>query len=143
MLFRSERVGFLEPAQAVVVAFADVLEREAFQGVAHLAHDQMVVRRFVDGDGGGAGLDGAEDVHREHRMVGGQAAPGLGHDVGLGDLLLLADLLDGVDQAARVLIERVVDRMVVGGLRAVVVDAEPPAAVQRSEERRVGKECRL
>jgi len=57
-------------------------------------------------------------------------AAGLGDDVRLGDLLLLADFLDRVHDVGHVLAQRVVHRRVDRGVRAVVVDAEAAAAVE-------------
>ena len=118
------------PLDRVVVALGQVLGVEFLEGLAHLRDRLGLLVRLRQLDGRGPGLDDAHGVDDHQGMVRHDGAAGLGHDVGLRDLLLLADLLDGVDQAVDVLARRVVGGAVHGRVRAVVVHAQAAAAVE-------------
>ncbi len=72
----------------------------------------------------------AEHVEDQHAMVGDHRPARLGEDRRVGDLGLVADVLDPEDDVVGVFLKRVVDRRHKVGLRAVVVDAQAAADVE-------------
>ncbi len=72
----------------------------------------------------------AEDVDDQHRVVGRKRASALGDDVGMGDVVAVGDVDEGIDAVVDILLNGVVDRALrVGRPAAVVVDAQSAAAV--------------
>ncbi len=118
----------------VVVGLGPVARGEALHDLAHLAHDLRLAGIGLRGGGDlllRPDLDVPEDVHDDAGVVGGDRAPRLRDDVGLGHPLVHADALHVVDDVADVLLHRVVHgRGVAVRVGAHVVHAEAAAHVE-------------
>src|ERR1044071_3271360 len=117
--------------QRVVVELAVVLDRDVLAQVGQLDDDLRVVVVNLDGrDVLDDRLDLTQDVRDEDGVVGRQVASRLLDDGRVRDVLVVADLHDGVDDVVGELLRRVVGRRVERRLRAVVIDGHPAADVQ-------------
>ena len=121
--------------EGVVVGLLEVLARDAGVGLAQLADHRVLVRRGRLRALAGQDLVRREHVVDEHRVVRDERAAGLGDEIGVRHAARVAGLGHLADDVGRVLLERVVHRGVEVRLAAVVVDAEPAAAVQVAHRR--------
>ena len=81
------------------------------------------------------GAAGREDVKDQYAVVADEGAAGFGNDGRVGDLEIIADALDAVDDRHGVLVQVVVDRKVAGRLGSFVVGAEATSDVDESKGR--------
>src|SRR5271169_5091461 len=125
-----EREKLLLVLERVVVALAHRLRGDALPHVVHLAHDVVLVAVELDGAALLDAVRHVENVRHEDRVICRDGPARLRDERRDGDLLLVADRLDRVDDVVRVLLHRVVHRGVERRLAAVVVHAEPAAEVQ-------------
>ena len=99
--------------------------------LVHVAHEFVVV--LADGIHlvvPFGQLGGLQDVHDEHRVVGGQRASALSDDVGVLEAVLVAGIHERIDRIVDILLDAVIHRVAAAaGTRAVVVHAQSAADV--------------
>src|SRR5215204_2681473 len=126
-----EREQLVPVFERVVVVLAVVLDRDRLAQVGQLDDDLRVVVVHLDGrDVLDDRLYLREDVGDEDGVVGRKIPARLLDDGRVRDVLVVADLHDGVDDVVGELLRRVVGRRVEGRLRAVVVNGHPAADVE-------------
>ena len=138
-----EREELLLVLEGVVVALAQRLRVDRLVDRGELLQDGRVARGDADALALLDTVGDVEDVRHEDRVVGRDGAAGLGDEDRRRHLLLVADLLDRVDDVVGVLLDRVVHGRIEGRLRAVVVDPEAAAQVQVLDRHALGAQLRV
>ena len=109
-----------------------------------VVHQLVVVGTRLEVLGHLRSRNALQHVDDEHAVVCGERASALGDDVGVGDVVLVGRLDEGIDAVVDVLLNAVVDAaLAVAAARAVVIDAQSAAAIDELDVEAHGVELNV